>query len=443
MRRFYLFLRKKTFYVQFVDPATKKRQTARSTGKRIRDEALMVVSDWMKDGLPTRSTCRRPLTEFFSMSRVIDALQRENVTHDDASRIVSILTQRGLLVSATVSNTPAAVSFEEFLIKFWNFDESPYVQEKLAHGLQIRGKHCKTSTLRAKKYWIPFMKGKNLGDVTRADVKAFCIHISSPEFDLAAATKNRVLVVGTTALKWAFSNGHIPSDVTSGVMTFQGETEKRGVLTMDEAKELFSLRWKDERQLLGNLLSASTGLRAGEVVALQPDAVGTSLLSVHQSWEQDEGLKPTKNTDNRDVPLIPEIRDRLVALAAANPSGSSFIFWGPSQTSPMEIRSLNEELQRMLITLKVGPEPTADELESARAYWKARNVDFHSWRHFWTSEMSDRIEAGKLMKTTGHRTRKVFDIYADHALRKDLTMIGRVSQELFGGLVKLADARKP
>jgi hypothetical protein len=44
VRQYYLFLRKRIFYVQFADQKTKRRLSAISTGKTNRDEVLFVVA---------------------------------------------------------------------------------------------------------------------------------------------------------------------------------------------------------------------------------------------------------------------------------------------------------------------------------------------------------------------------------------------------------------
>jgi hypothetical protein len=45
--------------------------------------------------------------------------------------------------------------------------------------------------------------------------------------------------------------------------------------------------------------------------------------------------------------------------------------------------------------------------------------------------MADHIGARKIMLATGHKTRAVFDIYADHALESDLAEVNTVAIEVF------------
>jgi hypothetical protein len=54
VRRYYLHTRSGVFYVQFKDQVRQKRLPAISTGKKDRDEALIVVAGWIKDGIPQK-----------------------------------------------------------------------------------------------------------------------------------------------------------------------------------------------------------------------------------------------------------------------------------------------------------------------------------------------------------------------------------------------------
>ena len=401
-----------------------------------RDEAVLVTHSWLEKGLPLpyQVSSRRPPGTVFSIKRLLDELQTVDLTQQDTEKVLAILKGRGLIKSATVSGSLGDVLVEDFLSSFWDFEKSAYVRQKIAHGLQIRRPHCVTSLNRARKHWFPFFEGRHLADLTPDDLRRFCLWISKPEFNLSAATRNRILVVGTTAFKWAYENETLPSDITKGIMTFKGKVSTRGVLTPEEAHRLFQLEWSDAKALLANLLAATTGMRAGEVGGLFADAVGER-IQVYQSWSETEGLKPTKNTETRAIPLLPTIKDQLLSMAAKNPHDHSFVFWGPTPKCPYDLRHFNDELQKMLIVLRAGPNATTDERTKATVYWKKRKIDYHAWRHFWSSRMADRVAAEKLMRATGHKSRVVFEGYAGHALESSLTEIGQISGELFGGLI--------
>lgn len=60
MRRFSLFLHKGIYYAQLFNPATGEFMTDRSTGKRNRDEAAGIVTDWLSNGLPKKKEMMTP-----------------------------------------------------------------------------------------------------------------------------------------------------------------------------------------------------------------------------------------------------------------------------------------------------------------------------------------------------------------------------------------------
>jgi len=53
MRRYYLHQRKGVYYAELVTKEGHK-LTARSTGKVTEDEALLVISKWLAEGVPSR-----------------------------------------------------------------------------------------------------------------------------------------------------------------------------------------------------------------------------------------------------------------------------------------------------------------------------------------------------------------------------------------------------
>jgi hypothetical protein len=46
--------------------------------------------------------------------------------------------------------------------------------------------------------------------------------------------------------------------------------------------------------------------------------------------------------------------------------------------------------------------------------YKGRNISFHSWRHFFCSQSTQKISGEKVAKFSGHLSEAVFKKYADH-----------------------------
>ncbi|MCK4513069.1 tyrosine-type recombinase/integrase [bacterium] len=445
MRRFYLHTRKGIYYAELVDPETGLKLTAKSTGKRGKDDAVLVVADWLKNGVPTgRMRHRRPARMAFTLASILDVLRTIDLTTEDAVRITDVLKARELLVSAVVAGGDAAEMFNDFLRWFWTYDESEYIQDKIDAGHRIGRAHAAQSLERARKHWFPYFAGRRLGDVTRIDVQAFKRHLSDPALKLAPNTRQRILVVGTTALKWACNEERIPANPTEGILTFSGDPKKRGIPEPAEAAALFKLDWPDEQVKVGNILAATTGLRAGEIVALRREDVGESVLTVRHSYSERDGLKAPKNGETRVVPLRPAMRDTLLHLAETNPHGTSgFLFHGVSPDVPMNPREFLAGLREMLVRLSVGDDASRKQRKEAREEWDRRNVLFHSWRHFYLTHMAGAgTDPRKLMMVSGHKTTRVFEDYANHMTESDLADLGLAAGELFDNVLQFKAASK-
>ncbi len=84
-------------------------------------------------------------------------------------------------------------------------------------------------------------------------------------------------------------------------MSLSGKPRKRGVLTDAEVRQLFALRCCDEHSKLANMLAMTTGLRAGEALALRVRDVGADRLHIRHSWNKWDSLKGTKTDTDRFV----------------------------------------------------------------------------------------------------------------------------------------------
>jgi integrase len=243
---------------------------------------------------------------------------------------------------------------------------------------------------------------------------------------VSAARKNIVIKAGAKALRWAFGKGKIETDPTRGIMLFAGTPAERQILTPTAAAAAFRAEWKDKRAKLANETAAVTGMRAGEIQALQIQDIGADCLYVRHGWNRIDGLKGTKNNEYRTVELpFSDLLQELIELAKTNPWGVSpenFIFWSDRKAD----RPMKGEL--FLEGLRDALQKTGFSEKAAAGYV------FHSWRHFFTAYMRPRIGEILLQKQTGHKTLLMLDHYSDHVLDGDRERIQAAQREVFGGV---------
>ena len=321
MRRFSLYRRGKIWYAQLFNPKTRRYTGGRSTGESSRNEASLVVAGCLFGGVPEPwSNTRRAAQETLDVDTILTGIRSATLNDKDAEKIVSALKDRELIETAVVKGSQGAEGLVAFLERFWGFDSSPYVREKLAHGHRMGRRHCYDMSMWTRMYWKPYFTQRKLGNLSRPDLKTFSLWRAESK-KLKPKTINNVLAAGSVALRWAAVNELIGSNPAAGLVKFSGAAAKRGVLTEQEVQQLFAKPWVDERAWLGNILAMSTGLRAGEVLAVQVRDIDADRLHVRHSWGNLDGLKAPKTGEERDVPPIACVREALLALAKRNPQG--------------------------------------------------------------------------------------------------------------------------
>jgi integrase len=444
MASYYLYKRENgKFYVEFLDKQTGRRIATRSTGETDREKALVKAASWLVTEIPQgkrEQAKARGLKAVKTQNEIIEAVRKAaDLDAEGALRIAQVLQEKGLLALPVTNPVPGRERFVSFLLRYWDYCESPYIREKKVHGHNIGKRHCSDCLNRVRLFYHAYFAKRPLNSITRQDLKAVSVFLTEKRekpkdykgkfaTKLAASYINKIMIAGTTALAWAFREGMIPADPTVGIVRFSGTPEKRGVLTPREAAAIFKSEWKDKRAYAGNLLSLTTGLRAGEVLAIRKSDIEDRILNIRHSWSTMDGLKSPKNGETRRVPLLPEVRGELIKLLNENPhkADDPYVFYGLLPDKPMDAKLLINGLK--------------EACETAGIDAAARGIVFHSWRHFYAARMADKAAAEEVMRVTGHKSREVFDGYQDHIERENLMKMEKVTRKVMGNIIPFGKA---
>lgn len=393
------------YYAQIIISETGK-SIQKSTGKRTRKEAQAVVLDWYRNGLlmPEHGNLKDAENQrkvsaekinFFNNLRKMDFDDKES------NEIIKILLDRNIIASAVLPSSEESQNAMEYLYKFWDFDTSSYVKEKLRQGQTIQRNYCDNMITRIRNYWTPHLENKLLGEIRRNDLKA--IFDDEKVSKLAPKTINGILNAVTIALRWAFNNDIIHTNCFDGIIRCSQKSKKREVLTMEQVSAVFDAEWENDAAKLANLLACYTGMRQGEIAGLRMEDIGVDRLYVRHSWNKYEGLKCCKNGEEREVPITPKLRDMLMAQAALNPYNegiSEFVFFGLLPSQPTDPKNWLKYLRRVLANI---------------GYSEPDKICFHAWRHLWCSRVSDLIHDKRvIMSISGHKSEMMLDHYAEH-----------------------------
>jgi hypothetical protein len=335
MMPFSVFLRgdRPYYYVSFKNEKTGDYLPAISTKKNNEPDALRQAWVWYKDGVPRNG--EKLKIETLSLR---DTIRHADLTLADSEYIVGELKRRGHVVSCVMAGSCGSVQFSDFLEEFWDWERSPYVRERLRAEHSIHKNYVFCMAYSIKKYWEPFFGEKLLGELSPADIDRFVDSLSAVRYGkeskpLTNARKNMIISAGTIPLRWAYRKRKIEIDLTRDVVFFGGKSEKRKILTPQEAAAVFSVHWEDERAMAANMTAMVTGLRAGELQGLLAGDLGDDSLIVRHSWNRLDKLKTTKTNTERVVELpFPSVMRLLRDVASLNPHGTSsdsFVFWSP------------------------------------------------------------------------------------------------------------------
>jgi integrase len=391
-----------------------------STKKTSREEAVRQAWVWYREGIPTKGGA----LDLQTLS-LRDVIKHSPLSMQDAEFIIGELRRRGLVQSCVFSGSVDSIPLRDYLTEFWDWDRSPYIQEKLRREHSIHRNYTGQMLRAVKQYWLPFFPSALLGELLPKDLDRFVEELAS--LPLCNARKNDIIKAGKVPLRWAFSKEKISQDITRSIVSFSVKQGERLILPYETASAIFRLDWNDERAKVANMTAMVTGLRAGELQGLRMADLGEGCLLVRHSWNHVDKLKSTKNNEERVVELpFPSVLQSLRRIASLNPHGAgpdTFVFWsGFSANKPVEQKCFLLGLRKALRKLGMAEEA-------------AKGYKFHGWRHFFTTYMRDKIEDKLLQSQTGHKTFSMLERYSAHRRSGDRDKIQEAQMNAFSPLL--------
>jgi integrase len=129
--------------------------------------------------------------------------------------------------------------------------------------------------------------------------------------------------------------------------------------------------------------------------------------------------------DTGVVPLLPEVKALLLDLLSTSPwldeEADPFIFYSLKPGQPCNEHMFLDGLKRAMKTAHI-------EL-------KGRNIDFHSFRHYYASRMADVSTPEKVARVTGHKTKAVAEHYQEHITMQVIQELGAESEQVFSNIL--------
>ncbi len=385
---FYLFKRKLKYgnywYVCYLDPVSGKQTTAKSID--------IINSKLLK----------RP-----SFTRI--------KRRDEAAIIAFKALEEGLIFAAEKEQ----VFFAEYLIHFWTYDKSEYINKRNRFKPNSIGRDYAANMLyNIKVNVIPFLPhGVLLSEVTTSMLEKVLEALFQK--GLASSSINAISFSWSIPLKEAKREGLIDKNPAENVIKIWKEERPRDSLKATEVERFCQtlVRMKEtinKHYYYALILAVSTGMRCGEIRALNTSDFeassypGYTRLIIRHSISTFSGLKDTKGKYERSVFIPTYLAEALTTLAT--PDGK--IFPSPMKKDGyISSPTLRNEFYRLLSISGIK--------EGER---KRRNITFHSLRHTFSTLGRDMsVSQEDRMVVLGHKSEEVNNRYthvSDEALKR-------------------------
>ncbi len=320
---------------------------------------------------------------------------------DEAMRICQEALDRNI-----VFNTFKDQDLRSYLQEFWNFDTSRYIAQKNAVNPGAIGKdYAYTRSIVLTRHVLPYLpaslrlstvKMHHLKDLQYALIKSGT---------LANATINIAMSTVMIPLRNAQEEGVIPQSTIGKLPTLRNDQHCRGILTEVELTRVLTYMQalSDQGPYLACAVAVVTGMRSGELRALEPSQIQDGLIIVDQALSNIAGKKAPKGKRIREVPCPLALCNALRAYCYTNPyrCKETLVFWSNKGGGAVSSHYFSRKFQEAIIASHVMD---VEELER-------RNVTFHSLRHMANSMLRGSIDEHLLRLTIGHSSSEMSDVY--------------------------------
>ncbi len=334
-----------------------------------------------------------------------------------------------LLSNETVkAREPRVPTFGEWAEPWWVWESCPYIRELQQDGYPISRNYARIRRSYLTRHLIPAIGKIPMTQLSPRHFRDMKDRLKKAG-KLKPASINRILGTARIMLNYAVRMGDLEKNPVKPIRDLHEEPEARGIFTLSELHKLFGPGsykdvWHEEPRHFGmNLLAASTGMRLGEVQALQVRYVHDGYVEVRHSWDDKWRLSPPKWGSARVVTVPALTSAAIQAVIGLHRWGDllpeDLVFWGRDRSTPLTKTAI---LQQFKAAVSRSGIP---EAERAR-----RVLLFHSYRHTFNTLVRGRVPDEQLRRVTGHKALAMTDNY-DHAAAEHLADVKAEQEKLY------------
>lgn len=301
-------------------------------------------------------------------------------------------------------------TFGEFAKPFWDFETCPILTDKILRGGHFTKGLADTNRRNVQKYLVPAFGKKYLPEITPAMVNRWLLTVPE-KYSVTPQTANKQLTMLRQMLDVAVSENYIDDNPARKVKPLVPKPGTRGCFTRAQIQALFASPWTDLYVELACRLASLTGMRLGEVRALQRDQLNDDAIEVSRSFSNTDKLKCTKSGKSRLVPVPHWLMESLQSV----PNDGPYIF-SYTGKNPIGSDTIRDKLKQ--------------HMEDVGINYKDLVLGFHSFRHFMNTRLKAAGVDGELTRAViGHSSEKMTEHYL-HLSSYDMGRIRAVQESI-------------
>jgi integrase len=318
-----------------------------------------------------------------------------------------------------------ATRFDAFSNHFWDWDCSSYLKWKRLRGDRISRHWARQNRGYLENHLLPVFGRKHLSEISPNEIERFMIDLREQKA-LSNKSINSILGCLKTILGDAQREELIAENPAEKVKPLHNGYRRRGILTVDEAKRLFSaFDYSGYVHYAINLTACTTGARLGELQGLKVKKVRTDQIVIDSVYRRIEGyVEGDTKTGVKGWRIVPVLlyTSKVIYFLITEKDPKDFVFSMNGQrpiAGNTVTRNLHHALQEIGISYKEQRE---------------RRIDFHSWRHFYESILRGNVSDSDLRQITGHTSPSMTERYS-HRMPERITQYACIQERIFSPLL--------
>jgi integrase len=280
---------------------------------------------------------------------------------------------------------------------------------------------------------MPFFAGTPMDKITDRDINNWLLGFKNRKVvkdgkeeivNYQNTYANTVFGTLNVMLAEAVRRGLIASNPCDKVKRLKTDRKKIEILTVQEVRKLFPKNYKavwgdKEIPYIANRLASLTGMRIGEILGLKGEYVFDKHILICGQYGEFGYVPHTKNKENRNIPLLPDMIGLLRKLMGKN--GKGFLFSLDGGAVPVTNAYIRGAFMNAL--KKTG----INEKEIKR-----RGLSLHGWRHFVNTDLLlQGLTVEQVQSVTGHLSKGMTKRYS-HIDARQITDVVKAQGVIYG-----------